>query len=169
MPASADVIVHACRPLTDADLYVGACIPILQRNFKLLEADEYTYQFMENNRHIYRMADAEAAVQALRHSIAHGGLQGNADIDAGILQSERAVKLTVCVPAGACTEEALKARFEEEGASSGHLTIAQFQEMLLCLGMGITEHQIISIFRRLPKDELQRASVSSIMQAIGLC
>jgi hypothetical protein len=65
-----------CRPLTDADLHVGAVLPILQRNFKLLEADEYTYQFMENNRHVYRMADAEAAAQAVRQAISQGEPQG---------------------------------------------------------------------------------------------
>lgn len=36
------------------------------RAFELLEADEYTYTYMENNKHIFTMADADAILKSLR-------------------------------------------------------------------------------------------------------
>ncbi|CAL8469429.1 g8970 [Coccomyxa elongata] len=51
--------------ITDVDLHVGAIIPILQRKFELLDADEFTLQYMENNRKVYVMADADKALKAL--------------------------------------------------------------------------------------------------------
>jgi hypothetical protein len=37
-----------------------------------------------------------------------------------------------------------------------------------CVDAGLTQHQIICIYRRMPKDDMQQASVSSIMQTLGL-
>ncbi len=61
-----------CRLITDVDLHVGATIPILQRKFELLDADEFTLQYMENNRQVYSMADAEKALQALATAVKAG-------------------------------------------------------------------------------------------------
>jgi len=58
--------------LKDTDLFVGAVIPILKRNFELLDADEFTYQYMENNRQVYPVADPNAAVQTITDAINTG-------------------------------------------------------------------------------------------------
>ena len=47
------------------DLYVGATLLINGRSFELLEADEYTYTYMENNKHLFIMADYEAISKML--------------------------------------------------------------------------------------------------------
>lgn len=46
---------------------------MFSRAFQLAGADEYTLTYMENNKHIYVMADAEAAAGALRAQVRVGG------------------------------------------------------------------------------------------------
>ena len=53
------------RVVKDTDLFVGAVVPILKRSFELLDADEFTYQYMENNRQVYPLADPQAALATL--------------------------------------------------------------------------------------------------------
>lgn len=48
------------------DLYVGGRLEVFNRAFELTDADEYTYSYMENNKHIFVMADAEAILASLR-------------------------------------------------------------------------------------------------------
>lgn len=54
----------ACAPLQD--LYVGGHVEVFHRGFELTDADEYTYVYQENNKHIFLMADADAAAKTLR-------------------------------------------------------------------------------------------------------
>ena len=60
------------KAIKDTDLYVGAVLPILKRSFQLLDADEFTYQYMENNRHSYPVADADSALNILVAAIKTG-------------------------------------------------------------------------------------------------
>ena len=48
------------------DLYAGGYLQVFSRTFELMDADEYTYTYMENNKHIFIMADAEAIIKSLR-------------------------------------------------------------------------------------------------------
>lgn len=52
---------------------MGAVVPVLKRSFELLDADEFTYQYMENNRQAYPLADPQAALAALASAIKTGG------------------------------------------------------------------------------------------------
>ena len=52
------------------DLYVGAEVVINDFNFALANADEYTLAFMENNRHLFVMADGGAVLTLLRAQLA---------------------------------------------------------------------------------------------------
>lgn len=54
---------------TFQDLYVGCRLEVHRREFELLEADEYTYQYMENNKHLFIMADADAIARILRAQV----------------------------------------------------------------------------------------------------
>jgi len=47
-------------------LYVGGQLSVFNRSFELLDADEYTHTYMENNKHIFIMADADAILASLR-------------------------------------------------------------------------------------------------------
>lgn len=60
--------------MKDTYLHVGAVLPILKRNFELLDADEFTYQYMENNRQAYPVADPTAALHVLATAIHTGAL-----------------------------------------------------------------------------------------------
>lgn len=48
---------------------MGAILLINGRPFHLLEADEYTYAFMENNKHLFIMADWEAISKMLKSQV----------------------------------------------------------------------------------------------------
>jgi hypothetical protein len=54
---------------TYMDLYVGATLEVFNRSFELHEADEYTYTYMENNKHIFIMADHEILLKSLRAQV----------------------------------------------------------------------------------------------------
>lgn len=54
------------EPYTYHDLFVGALVDFHRRGFLLIEADEYTYTYMENNKHVFTVADSDAAIVELR-------------------------------------------------------------------------------------------------------
>ena len=51
------------------DLYVGGQLEVFNRAFELTGADEYSYTYMENNKHIFVMADADAIIESLRAQV----------------------------------------------------------------------------------------------------
>lgn len=51
------------------DLHVGAILDIHGRRFLLEEADEYTHTYMENNKHIFLMADIDILMESLGKQI----------------------------------------------------------------------------------------------------
>lgn len=51
------------------DLFVGAHIEVYSRAFELTDADEYTLTYMENNKHIFIMADADALIKTTKAQI----------------------------------------------------------------------------------------------------
>lgn len=55
---------------TYKDLYVGAEIVINSFNFMLSNADEYTFSYMENNKHLFIMGDGQAVLQLLQAQVA---------------------------------------------------------------------------------------------------
>jgi EF-hand domain-containing protein 1 len=55
---------------TYKDLYVGAEIVINSFNFMLTNADEYTFSYMENNKHLFIMGDGQAVLQLLQAQVA---------------------------------------------------------------------------------------------------
>jgi len=54
----------------ESDLYVGNTLDIFNRDFELLDADEFTFQYMENNKHIYIRSDPSVSCQVLSDAIA---------------------------------------------------------------------------------------------------
>ena len=66
MAGNVQVLKNSTEMYSEKDLYVGKVLSVHQRTFELLEADEFTYQYMENNRHVYLMADWEAALKAIQ-------------------------------------------------------------------------------------------------------
>ena len=60
------------RAIKDTDLHVGTVLPVLKRSFELLDADEFTYQYMENNRQAYPLADPQLSLASLANVINTG-------------------------------------------------------------------------------------------------
>lgn len=70
------------------DLYVGAVLDVHMAWFELQEADEFTLQYMESNRHAYPQADVNNAVATIRDGIA-GADFCSSDVLWGCLHSVR--------------------------------------------------------------------------------
>jgi hypothetical protein len=51
---------------------VGGRLEVFSRAFELMDADEYTLTYMENNKHIFVMADADAILESLRVQVRGG-------------------------------------------------------------------------------------------------
>jgi hypothetical protein len=56
-------------PPRPQDLYVGGRLEVFNRAFELTNADEYTLTYMENNCHIFVMADVAAILDSLRGQV----------------------------------------------------------------------------------------------------
>ncbi len=52
---------------------MGAHIEVYSRAFELTDADEYTLTYMENNKHIFIMADADALIKTTKAQIRWAG------------------------------------------------------------------------------------------------
>lgn len=130
-PASEEVYTYM-------DLYVGASIDVFNRAFELHEADEYTYTYMENNKHIFIMADTE---------ILHKSLKAQA---AG---REEAIRT---------------AFIQADCNGSGLLGQEQLEAALTAAGLKFTRHQAINLKRRLDKDKSNNVAIEDFLKWLGL-
>ncbi|WIA37576.1 hypothetical protein OEZ86_014482 [Tetradesmus obliquus] len=123
---------------TYKDLYVGGQLEVFTRSFELLDADEYTYTYMENNKHIFIMADADAILSSLRVQAA-----GKAD----------AVRTAL---------------IETDSQGVGYLAGEQLDQALSRAGLKFTRHQVISLRRRLDRDRTGSVTTDDVLAVLGL-
>mmetsp|Transcript_40195 Transcript_40195/g.89186 ORF Transcript_40195/g.89186 Transcript_40195/m.89186 type:complete len:635 (-) Transcript_40195:736-2640(-) len=123
---------------TYMDLYVGSQIEVHNRSFELMEADEYTYTYMENNKHIFIMADHEILLKSLRAQVAG---------------REDAVRT---------------AFIEMDKNGSGVLSGEELEAALGSAGLKFTRHQAISLKRRMDKDKSGTVSIEEFLGALGI-
>jgi hypothetical protein len=123
---------------TYLDLYVGGTIQVHDRTFELAQADEYTYTYMENNKHLFIMADSEVLLKSLKAQIAG---------------REDAVRTAFI-------------SLDKNG--SGQLSGEELEGALCAAGLKFTRHQAMSLKRRLDKDKTGTISISEFLQALGL-
>lgn len=123
---------------TYLDLYVGGQIEIHNRTFEMTEADEYTFTYMENNKHIFIMADHEVLLKSLK---------------AQISGREDAVRT---------------AFISMDKNGSGLLTASELEAALKAAGLKFTRHQAMSLYRRLDKGKSGSISIDEFLQALGL-
>ncbi len=123
---------------TYLDLYVGASIEVFNRTFELHEADEYTYTYMENNKHIFIMADTEILYKSLKAQAAG---------------REEAIRTAL---------------IESDTHGSGLLSQEQLEAALGAAGLKFTRHQAISLKRRLDKEKSDSVAVEDFLKWLGL-
>eukprot|EP01025_Chloroclados_australasicus_P017340 TRINITY_DN18824_c1_g1_i1.p1 TRINITY_DN18824_c1_g1~~TRINITY_DN18824_c1_g1_i1.p1 ORF type:complete len:529 (-),score=54.52 TRINITY_DN18824_c1_g1_i1:308-1894(-) len=126
------------EPYNYKDLYVGAHVDIHGRVFELLEADEYTYTYMENNKHMFIMADPDAIMKLLRAQV-----RGNEE------------QMRTCF-------------IEIDKDGSGELSTTEFLTALLGANLTVTKHQCITLCRFLDKDDSGEVSVEEFLGALGI-
>jgi len=131
-PASEDIY-------TFQDLYVGCRLEVHRREFELLEADEFTYQYMENNKHLFIMADADAIARILRAQI----------------NAKNA-------------EEIRTAFIEMDTDGSGYLDDHELEAALAKAGLKFQAHQIISLRRKLDTDRSGTVSIEEFLAHLGI-
>ena len=120
------------------DLYVGGNVEVWNRTLDLMEADEYTYTYMENNKHIFIMADNEILLKSLR---------------AQVNGREDAVRT---------------AFIEADRAGNGTLSGDELDAALTSAGLKYTRHQTISLRRRMDKDKSGMVSIEEFLAALGI-
>lgn len=123
---------------TYMDLYVGAVVEIFNRSFELTEADEYTYTYMENNKHIFIMADHDILLKSLRAQVA-----GREDL-------------------------VRTAFIEMDKNGSGLLSGEELEGALASAGLKFTRHQAIALKRRLDRDRSGSVSIEEFLSALGI-
>ncbi|KAI8464444.1 MAG: hypothetical protein J3K34DRAFT_526184 [Monoraphidium minutum] len=123
---------------TYQDLYVGGRLEVFNRAFELSGADEYTLNYMENNKHIFVMADADAILESLRAQV-HG--------------REDALRAAlVAADADGC------------GALEGGQMEAAFE----AAGLRFTRHQLVSLRRRVGRERGGAVGAEEILALLGL-
>ncbi|KAF8065932.1 efhc2 [Scenedesmus sp. PABB004] len=120
------------------DLYVGGVLSVFGRLFELTGADEYSLTYMENNSHIFIMADVDATLGSLRAQAA-----GRAGAVRGALAAAAA-------------------------GGQGLLTSEQLEGALAAAGLKFTRHQVISLGRRMDRDRTGSVPVGDVLAALGL-
>mmetsp|Transcript_4241 Transcript_4241/g.7013 ORF Transcript_4241/g.7013 Transcript_4241/m.7013 type:complete len:624 (-) Transcript_4241:564-2435(-) len=130
-PQSEDVYTYM-------DLYVGADVEIFNRTFNLAEADEYTYTYMENNKHIFIMADHEIMLRSLK---------------AQAVGREDAIRTALI-------------EFDKNG--SGLLEQDQLEAALSAAGLKFTRHQAVSLTRLLDQEKSGMVRIEDFLKAVGL-
>lgn len=118
------------------DLYVGAVLHIHHRGFELLEADEYTYTYMENNRHVFVMSDTAAILKSLQKQA-----------------SGRADDIRHCLS-------------EMDSGKTGYLCAHKFETALYNSKLQFTRHQAIALQRSMEKDDNGRIEIEKFLTAI---
>lgn len=166
-----DMPHYPCRLITDLDLHVGAIIPILQRNFELLDADEFTLQYMENNRQVYVMADAERALQALALAFKAGAdkpTRSGYACNCGFYMPDMPHPMHAHDAGNSVSFGSQERESSGENSSAtGYMSLSQLEDSITRSGVGLSKHQVLSIYRRMPKDTLQRVSTKSLLEAIA--
>ena len=123
---------------TYMDLYVGSVIQVHNRSFDLMMADEYTLTYMENNKHIFIMADTDILLKSLKAQVAG---------------KEDAIRT---------------AFIESDKAGSGVLSGEELEAALAKAGLKFTRHQAICLKRRLDKDKSGGISIEEFLAALGI-
>jgi len=130
-PSSEDIYTYT-------DLYVGSQVQVHNRDFELMEADEYTYTYMENNKHIFVMADHEILLKSLRAQCA------------GREESVRTAFIAA------------------DAGGSGSLAGGALEAAMAAAGLKFTRHQAIALKRKLDKDKSDSVSIEDFFAAVGL-
>ena len=123
---------------TYLDLYVGGTVEVFSRTFEMIEADEYTLTYMENNKHIFIMADHEILLKSLR---------------AQVTGREEAIKT---------------AFLSRDKAGTGSIGGEELDAALSEAGLKFTKHQAVSLKRRMDQDKTGKINVAELLGALGL-
>lgn len=125
------------EPYTYYDLYVGAVLDIHHRGFELLEADEYTYTYMENNRHVFVMSDADALLKSFQRQVS-----GRED-------------------------DVRRCFIEMDTDGSGHLCATELEAALTKANFKFTRHQAVALRRKMDKDENGTIDIDEFLSAVA--
>jgi hypothetical protein len=166
---------------------VGARLVVHHRAFELLEADEFTYTFMENNRHSFVVADVAVALQAVARCIAGRACPWltcpwNTSLLVAIMPRIWArnfgAVLSSCVfelrqldVASRTTgreEDLRSALIEVDPVGSGTLGYVQLEAAFQKCRAPLVRHQMIAIFRHLTnKDRGSELRVHDLLRAVA--
>lgn len=133
-------VMHAGShtPVRQNDLCIGTTLTIFNRKFNLVNADEYTLNYMEANPDMFPSSDVDAVVAQAKQSI-----PGNED----------AVR---------------SAFIETDVDGTGSLGVAELEAALRKAGLALNPQQVLTLARSLDKDKSGSVSVEEILAVFGL-
>mmetsp|Transcript_336 Transcript_336/g.352 ORF Transcript_336/g.352 Transcript_336/m.352 type:complete len:610 (-) Transcript_336:425-2254(-) len=120
-----------------AEFYVGAKIDIHHRTFELLEADDYTYGYMEDNSGVWAQSNYQAVLARVR------------SLGAGKEEALRGAFIQMDVD------------------GSGFLSGNELEGALKAAGMDVQKQEVITIVRQLDKNGDNNVSIEEFFSAFG--
>ena len=120
------------------DVYVGALINIHNHIFELVEADEYTLQYMEENKHIFRYSDITKILEALTDSIRGK----DKDIRSAFIDIDK--------------------------NGTGYISLEELEMALKFSGIPHNKQELVTLMRKFDIDKTKKISVQEFFETIGL-
>jgi len=105
-----------------SDFYVGARLGIYCRCFELMEADDYTYQYMEDNSQFWPYSNYASVMGRIKE----GGESKQDDLRSAFI--------------------------EIDSTGSGYVDASQLHQALITAGMSVVAQEVITIVRKLSED-----------------
>eukprot|EP01116_Phalansterium_solitarium_P009858 TRINITY_DN241_c0_g1_i11.p1 TRINITY_DN241_c0_g1~~TRINITY_DN241_c0_g1_i11.p1 ORF type:complete len:574 (-),score=256.51 TRINITY_DN241_c0_g1_i11:254-1975(-) len=110
----------------ESDLFVGAIIEVFNHRFKLRNADDYAFNYMEANTDAFPASDIDNIQKKLRALIA-----SNSQLSVDVIQ------------------EAFR-QFDTD--SSGTISLAEFKQVIEACGFNLSDQEVITLMRRYDLD-----------------
>ena len=126
------------EPYMENDVYVGALLNVHNRIFELVEADEYTLQYMEENKHIFLFSDITKILEALTDSIRGK----DKDIRSAFIDIDK--------------------------NGTGFISLEELELALKASGISHNKQELVTLMRKFDIDRTQKISVQEFFETIGL-
>lgn len=126
------------EPYMENDVYVGALLNVHNRIFELVEADEYTLQYMEENKHIFLFSDITKILEALTDSIRGK----DKDIRSAFIDIDK--------------------------NGTGYISLEELEAALKASGISHNKQELVTLMRKFDIDRTQKVSVQEFFETIGL-
>ena len=126
------------EPYMETDVYVGALLNVHNRIFEMVEADEYTLQYMEKNKHKFQYSDISRILEALKDSISGK----DKDIRSAFIDIDK--------------------------NGEGFLVVEELEAALKAAGIPHNKQELITLMRKFDMEKNNKISIQEFLNTIGV-